>query len=68
MESQVSENWLDITYSTLLGEQNRLMMEMKGKPEQFRELEHSLNLTITLMKNLMKLKAYKQKLKLKMDS
>jgi hypothetical protein len=68
MESQVSENWLDITYNTLLGEQNRLMMEMKAKPEQFKELEHSLNLTIALMKNLMKLKAYKAKLKLKMDS
>ena len=68
MESQVSENWLDITYSTLLSEQNRIMMEMKTKPEQFKELEHLLNLTIALMKNLMKLKAYKTKLKLKMDS
>ena len=43
-------------------------MEMKAKPEQFKELEHLLNLTIALMKNLMKLKAYKTKLKLKMDS
>ena len=68
MESQVSENWLDMTYSTLLSEQNRIMMEMKAKPEQFKELEHLLNLTIALMKNLMKLKAYKAKLKLKMDA
>jgi ribosomal protein S6 len=67
MESQVNENWLDMQYSTLLGEQNRLMMEMKAKPEQFKELEHTLNLTISIMKNLLKLKAYKQKLKQKAD-
>jgi ribosomal protein S6 len=67
MESQISENWLDMQYSTLLGEQNRLMMEMKAKPEQFKELEHTLNLTISIMKNLLKLKAYKQKLKQKAD-
>jgi len=67
MESQISENWLDMQYSTLLGEQTRLMMEMKAKPEQFKELEHTLNLTISIMKNLLKLKAYKQKLKQKAD-
>ena len=63
MESQVNENWLDIQYSTLLNEQTRLMNEMKAKPEQFKEIEHTLNLTITIMKNVLKLKAYKQKLK-----
>lgn len=67
METQITENWIDTTYTLLLNEQTRLMNEMRTKQDQFKDLEHQLNLVISVMKTLLKLKAFKQKLRMRME-
>ena len=60
----LNENQLDQMYSTLLAEHTRLMSEMKNS-EKFDENNHQHTLVSTMMKSLLKLKSYKQKLRMK---
>lgn len=61
------DNNIEQFYSTLLNEHTRLLGELKNNTEKFAETLQMHTLVSTLMKDILKIKNFKQKLKLKMN-
>jgi hypothetical protein len=61
------DNNIEQFYSTLLSEHTRILGELKNNTEKFAENEKMHTLVSSLMKDILKIKNYKQKLKLKMN-
>ena len=61
----LSDNRLEQIYSELLAEHTRLMSEMKNNNEKFSENSNLMNYVSAIMKNILKLKAYKIKLRMR---
>ena len=61
----LSDTRLEQIYSELLAEHTRLMSEMKNNSEKFSENSNLMNYVSAIMKNILKLKAYKIKLRMR---
>ena len=61
----LSDTRLEQMYSELLAEHTRLMSEMKNNSEKFSENSNLMNYVSAIMKNILKLKAYKIKLRMR---
>lgn len=61
------DNNIEQFYSTLLSEHTRLLGELKNNTEKFAETLQMHTLVSTIMKDILKIKNFKQKLKLKMN-
>ena len=61
---EVSERFLNNTYSSLAQEQSRLLNEMKSNPEMFKQNEKLHSTIGTIMKDILKLKNLKEKIRI----
>jgi hypothetical protein len=67
MNNELQDNVLDNFYTVVLNEQTRLMCEMKNDADNFRDNEILHTHVTTLMKNILKFKAIRAKIKSKKD-
>jgi hypothetical protein len=62
----VSDGLLDNFFNTLAQEQSRLLTEMKNKPELFKQNERLHSHIGAIMKDILKFKAIRDKIKISM--
>jgi len=62
----VSDGLLDNFFNTLAAEQSRLLTEMKNKPELFKQNERLHSHIGAIMKDILKFKAIRDKIKISM--
>ena len=60
---QISDAWLDNTYTMLLTESTRLLGEMKNAPDTFRDNEQLHSKITAIMKDILRFKAYRDKMR-----
>jgi hypothetical protein len=62
---ELSDNRLEQIYTELLAEHTRLMSGMKNNSEKFSENSSLMTYVSAVMKDILKLKAYKTKLRMR---
>jgi hypothetical protein len=62
----VSDGFLDNIFNTLAAEQTRILTEMKNKPEVFKQNEKLHSHIGAIMKDILKFKAIRDKIKISM--